>query len=333
MKRMETFRALVSRGDGKGENTLAVEEMKAENLKKSDVTIRVHYSSLNYKDALSAQGHTGITRSYPHVPGIDAAGVVMSSGHTDFRPGDEVLVTGYDLGMNTFGGFGQVVSVPSDWVIRIPQPLSTKQAMMLGTAGFTAALSIWKLSQLNIRGGRLLVTGASGGVGSIAVMLGHKLGFEVHACSRSEDRYEALKEIGATEISPYEKITDSPEKPLYHKMGDAAIDTVGGSVLSGLIRCIDKEGAVAVCGNAGGDAFQTTVFPMILRGISLLGIDSGHIGRDVRKEVWSLLADKWDVTETLNTISREVELEDLPEAIETMLKGNSWGRTIIRHWE
>jgi alcohol dehydrogenase len=326
---MESFRALVSRGDGKGANSYNIEQCEADQLPENDVLIRVHYSSLNFKDALCAKGHKGITRSYPHTPGIDAAGEVVASETDHFSKGDEVIVTGFDLGMNTWGGFSEFISVPSKWVIRKPAKLSAEQAMAFGTAGLTAGISFWKLKKLGISNGTLVVTGASGGVGSLSVLLGKQLGFNVTACSRKEDEYEWILRLGADKIMSYDELVASPEKPLLSALADAAIDTVGGEILSGLTRLIDKEGAIAICGNASGHLFETTVYPSILRGVSYLGVDSAHLSLENRVEIWQMLEKEW-YSPDLNELYSVITLDDLPDEIERISQGKQIGRKVIR---
>ncbi len=309
----------------------SVEELNTENLPANEVLIRVYYSSLNYKDALSASGNKGVTRRYPHTPGIDAAGIVEESANPDFKPGDQVIATSYDLGMNTPGGFGQYIRVPAQWVLPLPAGLSLAESMMLGTAGLTAAMSVEKLQKAGVMPGKgaVVVTGASGGVGSIAVNLLSQLGYEVLAVTGKPENRDYFLSLGAGEILPREEITKELKRPLLKPLWQGAIDTVGGEILAGLLKQILPGGAVAACGNAASFELNTTVFPFILRGVSLLGIDSAEYPRDQRIKVWQKLAQEWKPTR-LAQLNTEVPLTGLDEKINLMLAGKLQGKVYIK---
>lgn len=304
-------------------------------LPEGDVLIKVRYSSLNYKDALSATGNKGVTRHYPHTPGIDAAGEVAESGRDDIKVGDRVLVTGYDLGMNTPGGFGRYIRVPGDWVVPLPSGLTLKESMIFGTAGFTAALCVYKLEQAGISPGDgvVLVTGASGGVGSLAVALLSHMGHDVAAASGKSEAAGYLKALGAGEVLPREDIVDSSERTLLAQRWSGVVDTVGGPVLSSVLRATRRHGAVACCGNVASAQLNLTVFPFILRGISLFGADSATSEMPLRRTIWQRLASSWKIN-TLDRIGSVIGLDDLvgePDKndIDRILKGRLTGRRVI----
>ena len=239
------------------------------------VQIKVSHSSLNYKDALSASGNKGVTRNYPFVPGIDAAGTITDANSSQFSEGDEVIVTGYDMGMNTPGGFGEFINVPATWVVKKPNNLTHLESMSIGTAGLTAAASVIKIHESAMESDLpALVSGATGGVGSISVMLMSKLGKEVSALTGKSSSVDFLKSIGATNIILRDEYLEAPAKAMERPLFSSAIDTVGGKILSKMLTQISPHGVVACCGNVAGIEVNTTVFPFILRGISLCGIDS-----------------------------------------------------------
>ena len=296
------------------------------------VQIQVSHSSLNYKDALSATGVKGITRNYPFVPGIDAAGVVTDSASKLFNVGDEVIVTGYDLGMNTPGGFGEFISVPEGWIVQKPENLSALETMSIGTAGITAAASVIKIidskptTELPI-----IVTGATGGVGSVAVMILAKLGFNVCALTGKTDAHNFLTQLGATSIIHREDYLNEPFKPMVRPLYAGAIDTVGGSILSKLLSEIAPHGVVSCCGNVGGIEINTTVFPFILRGITLCGIDSAESPIEFKKSLWKKFANEWRLD--LFASTKEVNKEQLSEEIQIILQGGQQGRVVLNHKE
>jgi len=306
-----------------------VKTKRINELPQGDLLIKVHYSSLNYKDALSAVGNKGVTRNYPHTPGIDAVGIVEETNNTKFNIGDKVIVTSYDLGMNTSGGFGQYIRVPSEWVVKLPEGLSTKEAMIFGTAGLTAALLVLRLSEkVNPENGKIAVSGATGGVGSLSVAILTKLGYDVVAITGKEQEKEYLTKLGAQEIVLRNEIDSKESRPLLSGKYAGAIDTVGGPILEYIIKSTNHLGVVACCGNAASPELNLTVFPFILRGISLIGIGSQEHPMKERKLVWERLANSWKPSQ-LNEIYNEISLNELSEKIDQILKGQIRGRTLI----
>jgi len=300
-----------------------------DNLEQGDVLIKVKYSSLNYKDALSSIGNKGVTRSYPHVLGIDAAGIVVDSKSSKFKNGDEVIVTGFDLGMNTSGGLAEYIRVPVEWLVNCPQSLNLKEAMFFGTAGFTAALSVLKLleSGVTVNDGPILVTGASGGVASVAIAILAKLGYSVTAASGKKEAYDFLKKIGATDIIDRTLIDDDSNKAMLKSKWAGVVDTVGGNILATAIKTCKYNATVTTCGNVAGDKFSSSVYPFILRGVSLVGIDSVQCSLELRDKVWSLLANnyKFDFEGQYQIIT----LYEVASELEAILKGNHSGRTVV----
>ncbi len=328
---MSSFKALqVSESEG-GRFETKIVERATDDLPAGEVLIRVRYSSLNFKDALSASGNRGVTRSYPHTPGIDAAGVVASSSVAEFAEGDEVIVTGYDLGMNTAGGFGQYIRVPAAWVIKRPQGLSLRDAMILGTAGLTAALCVDKLEQAGLEPGDapVLVTGATGGVGSIAVALLASLGYKVAAVTGKADQADFLTRLGATQIVERAALQAGVEKALLKEQWNGAVDTVGGDILFNVVKSLQRGASVACCGLTAGTHFQASVLPFILRGVNLLGVDSVEIPLVVKASMWDKLSLQWKLA-NLDELAHEIGLEQLPEAIERILAGGQVGRVLVR---
>ncbi len=309
----------------------SIQTQSIDNLPEGDVLIRVHYSSLNYKDALSASGNKGITKQYPHTPGIDAAGVVEQSDNKRFAKGDKVIVTGYDLGMNTSGGFGQYIRVPADWIVPLPATMTLKEAMIYGTAGFTAAQMIEKLqSVLDSLTGKVIVSGATGGVGSMAVAILHKLGCQVTALSSktTKEATDYLKALGADEVLSRQAFVGQEPRPLLKGTYAAAIDTVGGTVLENMVKSVQPYGAVCCCGNAASPKIQLTVFPFILRGVSLLGVSSQNYPMAKRLQLWQKLATDWKIEDT-SKLYTTISLEALPNTIDAMLQGKIQGRFVV----
>jgi acrylyl-CoA reductase (NADPH) len=296
-----------------------------------DVLIRVAYSSLNYKDGLSATGNPGVTRKFPHVPGIDAAGTVETCTTSDFQPGDQVLVTGHDLGQNTWGGWGGFIRVPADWVLRLPADWSPRAAMTYGTAGLTAAQCVEALRHCGVtpERGEIVVTGASGGVGSLAVGILAKLGYRVAAVSGKPAAADLLKRLGATTILSRADVVDTSTKPLLASRFAGAVDTVGGATLATILKSTDRHGVVAACGLVGGVEFSTTVLPFILRGVTLAGIDSVECPRTQRERIWSNLVGAWNVP-IVDELTTEVKLEGVAEQVARILKGEVTGRVVVR---
>ena len=302
-----------------------------EDLPDGDVLIKVAYSGLNYKDALSFRGHKGITKSYPHTPGIDASGVVIQSQSDKFKEGDKVVVTGYDLGMNTSGGFQEYIRVPSEWVVPLPKSLSLKEAMIYGTAGFTASLAIYRIQQIGIfpNSGRILVTGATGGVGMLAIALLSKLGYEIEASTGKAEFTDLLKEIGVQRILSREDIIDNSTRPLLSRRWKAVIENVGGNTLSSVIKQVEKGGAVVVIGNVSGDVFQSSVYPFLLRGIALLGVESAETQMNLRLQLWDKLANDWKI-DCFDKIHRVIEFEEVPEELKKMLEGRQAKKVVVK---
>ena len=296
------------------------------------VQIKVSYSSLNYKDALSASGNKGVTRNYPFVPGIDAAGIITDGNSSQFEDGDEVIVTGYDMGMNTPGGFGEYINVPAYWVVKKPINLTAIEAMSIGTAGLTAAASVLKIQKSSGESNLpVLVSGATGGVGSIGVMLMSKLGFEVSALTGKSSSINFLQLIGANNIILRDEYLEAPSKPMEKPLFSSAIDTVGGNILSRMLPQISPHGVVACCGNVAGIEVNTTVFPFILRGIMLAGIDSAESPIEFKTKIWNKFANEWRLD--LSSVIKVVTKENLQQEIDLILKGGQQGRVVLKHGE
>ena len=295
-----------------------------------DLLIKVHYSSLNYKDALSASGNRGVTRHYPHVPGIDAAGVVEESDNANFSPGDKVIATGFDLGMNTAGGFGQFIRIPAGWALHCPKKLSLRESMIFGTAGFTAAQSVGKLVNHPVlpEQGKILISGATGGVGSIAISIMAKLGYNITAVSGKPEAKDFLTDLGAKEIISREQAADLSGKPLLKEKWAGVIDTVGGEILATAVKSTAYGGVVTCCGNVASPELPLSVYPFILRGVSLLGIDSAKCPIKNRQKIWQKLADEWKIN-NLDSLATECRLSELSGLIERMLQGGQTGRVIV----
>lgn len=303
-----------------------------DDLPAGEVLIRVHYSSLNYKDALSATGNKGITRKFPHTPGIDAAGIVEISRNENFAVGDEVIVTGYDLGMNTCGGYGQYIRIPAAWVVKKPAGLSFKECMTIGTAGFTAASALYKMQLMRLlpEAGPIVVTGATGGVGSLAVAILSKAGYEVIAVSGKSNALEYLQYLGAAQIKNRSFVNDTSAKALMKPQWAGAVDTVGGNTLATLLKGCKAEGCVVCTGLVGSPRLDTTVYPFILNGINLLGIGSAETSMQVRLALWEKLGAEWNIKDKLPAIGKEVSLEELNETyIASILDGKIMGRIVV----
>lgn len=309
----------------------SVENISIDQLPEGDVTVRVLYSGVNYKDGLASIPEGKIVRRYPFIPGIDLAGTVVESSHPGYKEGDDVLCTGYELGVSHEGGFSQYARVKGDWLVPLPQGLSPREAMAIGTAGFTAALSIEALLRngLQQNQGPVLVTGATGGVGSFAVSILSQLGYRVTASTGKSSQADWLKKLGADEVISREETESVSKGAIAAERWAAVVDPVGGSQLSSLLKSVQYGGGIAVSGMTGGGAFDTTVFPFILRGINLLGIDSVYCPMVYRRSVWSRLADEWKPTAVLQEGIREYGLTDLPDVLNTILQGGAVGRSVI----
>ena len=295
-----------------------------------ELLLKVHYSSLNYKDALSAAGRPGVTKKYPHTPGIDAAGEVVECSDGRFRPGEQVIVTGFDLGMNTAGGFGQYIRVPSAWAVRLPAGLSLKDSMILGTAGFTAGLSVWKLVAAGVRpeDGDILVTGATGGVGSIAVAVLARAGYRVVAATGKSSETDYLQKLGAAEVISREQALEGSDRPMGKERWAGVVDCVGGEMLATAVKATRYGGTVTCCGLVGSPDLPLNVFPFILRGVSLLGVDSVQCPMEPRLLVWQKLAGDWKPRD-LATAASECTLQELEPKIHAILEGKLRGRTVV----
>ena len=306
-------------------------EREVDDLPEGDVVIDVAYSSLNYKDGLSASGSPGVTRNYPHTPGIDAAGIVTESTSTKFSQGDEVIVIGFDLGMNTSGGFGAKIRVPSGWVVKMPDGLDLRSSMIIGTAGFTAAECIQKLEMAGLSkdSGPVLVTGATGGVGSVAVKLLAQMGHEVHAVTGKLDKKDFLASLGASEVLSRDEIMEGVEKPLLKETWAGVVDTVGGDMLFNALKGLRYGGSLAACGLVGGPAFSATVLPFILRHVNLLGVDSVQLPIGEKEIIWNRLASDWKVD--LSSLEEVLHLDSLSGAIDRILKGEMVGRGVLHY--
>ena len=324
------FKALVSSEIDK-KFISEVKTRKIEDLPEWKVLIKVNFSSLNYKDALSANGNKGVSRNYPHTPGIDAAGIVEFSEVDRYQKGDEVIVTGYDLGMNTSGGFSQFIRVPEEWVVLKPAEISLSESMALGTAGLTAGLCVRKLLNHGIKPemGKVFVTGATGGVGIVAMMLLSKLGFEVTAITGKMDSKELLMEYGASEVASRQDFDQKLLSPLQKSIFVGGVDAVGGDVLSNLLCSTSQRAAIACCGMVNGADLNTSVFPFILRGVTLYGVDSAETELSIKEEVWNNFSNDWKLNELENNI-KEIGLSDLPKEIDTILKGQQIGRIRVK---
>lgn len=326
---MNTFSALQARENAAGQFEQVVVQRQIDDLPPGDLLIRVRYSSLNYKDALSASGNRGVTRQFPHTPGIDAAGVVEASAVPEFSVGDEVIVTGYDLGMNTSGGFGQYIRIPAAWALKRPHGLSLREAMILGTAGLTAALCVDKLEQSGVSSdaGPILVTGASGGVGSVAVALLSRLGYSVSAATGKMEQADFLRSLGAQEVIERSQLLEGGERPLLKERWGGAVDCVGGDILGNVLKSLRYGASAACCGLTAGVALNTSVLPFILRGVNLLGVDSVELPLVAKASMWDRLSLQWKLD--LQPLVSEVSLEQLPQAIGRMLAGQQVGRVLV----
>ncbi len=325
----ETFRAFVVNKTSDG-FTAGMQELTQADLPAGEVLVQVAYSSVNYKDGLASTPDGKVVRNYPFVPGIDLAGTVVESSDPQYKEGDEVLVTGYELGVSHYGGFSEYARVKSAWLVPLPQALTLKDAMHYGTAGFTAALSVHQLEQMGLKpaNGPVLITGATGGVGSIAIGILKRRGYTVVASTGKESEHDYLKQLGADDIISRAVTSAESNRPLEKEQWAGSVDAVGGSTLAYLIRTTKYGGSIAACGNTGGVNVNTSVFPFILRGVNLLGIDSVNCPMSLRRELWEHLASDYRPT-TLSSIGHETPFAELPNALATILKGGMRGRAVI----
>lgn len=331
MEIMDNFKAFIV-NKTEEDFSAEVKTITLEDLPAGDVVIKVAYSSVNYKDGLASIPNGKIVRSYPFVPGIDMAGTVVISNDSRFMEGDEVIATSYEIGVSHFGGYSEYARISGDWIVPLPEGLTLRESMVYGTAGFTAALSVHRLEEngLTPDKGKVLVTGATGGVGSVAVSMLAKRGYHVVASTGKESEHDYLRKIGATEIIGRDEVTGEKIKPLDKQLWAAAVDPVGGKTLSAILTKLEYNGSVAVSGLTGGTDVAATVFPFILRGVNLLGIDSVYCPMETRKLLWQRMATDLKPEGLLETIQNEVILKELPQVLSSILKGENRGRTIVK---
>ncbi|MGB5919156.1 YhdH/YhfP family quinone oxidoreductase [Arcobacter sp.] len=306
-----------------------LKEIEVPQIGENEVLIKATYSSLNYKDALSSVGNPGVTRNFPHVTGIDVAGVVEKSNSDKFSIGEKVLVTGYDFGMNTDGGHQEFVKVPDSWVVKIPDTITDREIMTYGTAGLTAALSVNELLNNGITKGNILVTGATGGVGSIAISILHKLGFNTTAISGKEDKIPFLKDLGASEVILRSEFDVENKRPMGSEKFDGVIDTVGGNILAEALKIVRYDGVVTCCGLTSSFALNTNVFPFILRGVRLIGIDSVECKIEKKIAAWEKIAGEFKI-ENLAQLTNEISLDEIKDAYDALLAGKASGRFLVK---
>jgi len=318
--------------ENEGKHIGRVKELEMPDLENGNVIIKVHYSSLNYKDALASSGVKGVVKSYPFVPGIDVAGEIIETSNSEFSVGDNVVATGYKIGMSVYGGFGELVQLPSKWVLKLPDKLTSFDSMSYGTAGITAAACVKKIVDAHVSNELpILVSGATGGVGSVSVGILAKLGYEVHAISGKQDKIETLNTMGASEVILRDRFTSEPAKALDKALYGGAVDTVGGEILAKMISMVANQGVVSCCGNVAGAMFTSSVFPFILRGVQLSGIDSAESSLALKKELWNLLSDEWSLNLTKHI--KTIKIDDIEDEVTKILDGNQVGRVVIKHGE
>jgi len=330
MSELNTFKALLVEETDNKQFTLNIVNRSVSDLPENDLLVNVHYSSLNYKDALSASGNKRVSAHFPHTPGIDAAGVVVRDKSGTFSPGDEVVMFGYDLGMNTPGGLGQMISIPANWAVKRPDNLTLKEAMSYGTGGLTAALCVQKLEKMGARpeDGPVAVTGSTGGVGSISIALLKHLGYSVVAFSGKPEQTAHLKSIGADEVLHRDVLNEVASLPMGKERWAHGIDTLGGDYLSNLLKQIKSGGGVSACGLASSDSFSSTVFPFIIRGVSLLGVDSVYIPLSDKQRIWQRVASDMKLP-NLQNLCEEISLEQTPEYLNRFIQAKVVGRYLV----
>ena len=328
---MSSFKAFVVNKTSEG-FTAGLKDLAQTDLPSGEVLVKVAYSSVNYKDGLASIPDGKVVRNYPHVPGIDLSGTVVESSDARFKAGDEIIATSYEIGVSHFGGFSEYARLKADWIVPLPQGLTLKEAMALGTAGFTAALAVHQLQKNGLAPthGPVLITGASGGVGSIAIGILKQLGYTIAASTGKAEEHDYLKSLGVSDILSREETSAESTRPMEKERWAASIDAVGGSTLAYLLRSTKYGGSVAACGNTGGANVTTTVFPFILRGVNLLGIDSVNCPMELRRELWQQLASEYKPASLLESIGKESTLEELPRVLAAILQGGIRGRTIVR---
>ncbi|WP_342573291.1 YhdH/YhfP family quinone oxidoreductase [Solibacillus sp. FSL K6-1781] len=328
---MDQFKAIIVKEE-QNQVIYGLENVNLDSLSDGEVLIKVSYSSINYKDMLAVQKNGGVIRNYPLIPGIDLSGTIVHSTDNRYTEGQKVIVTGFAMGMSHTGGFAEYARVLADWIVPLPDNLSLKDAMVFGTAGFTAALSIMALEDKGMdlnKDPRILVTGSTGGVGSIAVQILSKIGYKnIAALVRKENQIDVAKSLGATDVIFADELGEL-NKPLNKQKFDFVLDTVGGEIASAVIPQISYGGSMSMCGNAGGIKLTSTVLPFILRGINLLGIDSVNVPIKDRGYIWDKIANEWNIAQT--TLISEISLEEVPHTIEAIKNGQHLGRTIIKN--
>ncbi|RED64621.1 acryloyl-CoA reductase [Cohnella lupini] len=327
---MDSFKALVIDKNG-NDMKIDIRDLSQELLPAGDLTVKIAYSSVNYKDALASVPNGNVVKEYPLIPGIDLAGIVISSERDGFKAGDEIIATGYGLGVSHFGGYSEYARIPAEWAVKLPPGLSMKEAMIYGTAGFTAALSVLALQEsgLTVDKGPVLVTGATGGVGSVSVAILAKLGYEVVASTGKQDSADELTSLGASRVISREELMPAKARVLEKPIWAGVVDCVGGKQLASILSAVQYGGAVAISGLTGGSELPTTVFPFILRGIRLIGIDSVDVAMQARQQAWKLMASDYKPA-SLDSICSEITLEQIPEALQMLLGGKSQGRTVVK---
>lgn len=327
---MNLFKAVVVK-EVQGEVKSGIENISIAELSEGEVLIKVAYSSINYKDSLAVKSNGGVISKYPMIAGIDLSGIVVSSSTDKFKVGQHVLVTGFEVGMTHTGGFSEYARIPAEWIVPLPQGLSLKDSMIIGTAGFTAGLSVLALEKMGMASNKdasILVTGATGGVGSLALQILKKSGYtNITALTRKCDQTKMLKDLGADNVVTLEDIELDKPRPLAKQKYHYVIDTVGGELISTLIPQIYYGGSISMCGNAGGIKFSTTVLPFILRGINLLGIDSVKYPIEKRYEIWCKFGEEWNISN--DAFTNKVTLEQLAEIFNDLQMGTHLGRTIV----
>lgn len=325
----EPFSVLLVQQQG-GSTRLEIGSAMLEDLPPGEVVVEVAYSSLNYKDALACKGHPGVVKQLPHVPGIDAAGRVVASDSERFLPEQEVLVTGYGQGAERWGAYSRYVRVPAEWVVPMPPGIDSRRAMIYGTAGFTAVQCVAALVERGIapERGPIVVTGSTGGVGSLSVALLAKLGYQVTAITGKAEQADLLRQLGATDVEGRDAVNDASDRPLLSARWAGAVDTVGGVPLATILRSTQHRGVVAACGLVAGEELHLTVHPFILRGVTFAGIDSAKCPYDERVAIWNRLAGEWRVDLPASFVT-EVTLTELPNRVEQILAGKVVGRTLV----
>ena len=308
----------------------SVKEINVPKIEPNSILVKVHYSSLNYKDALAVSGAKGVVKSYPFVPGIDVAGEVIESKSPQYKIGDRIIATGFKIGMSIFGGFGEMVHLPGNWVVKMPEKLDFLSSMSYGTAGLTAAACIKKISDAKCTQKLpVIVSGSSGGVGSVALGILSKMGYEVHALTGKTSHEETLKKMGANRVLDRNEFMSNPVKALDKGVYSSAVDTVGGEILAKIISMISNHGVISCCGNVAGPKFTSSVFPFILRGVQLCGIDSAESSIELKKELWNLLSNQWSLD--LSNQTKIVSINEIEEEVNKILQGNQVGRVVIKH--